>query len=383
MPVKFQFAGTLPDSAAPDFKTGVMWLLDQTSGHPLNAVACDPDSSWMVERHLAGLGERPNLEVAREGDYSSVKNARTYRPVINPETGAPAKLNADDVSMQRVEQLRADLSTFRQMRMADSRLAGLRYQCSVPSPLDLTLFTFARVPYDPDRRMPRLLQALPGIPDAVRALKHLDAYCEAQRRDVAALCEDGGHKDIVFNLESPAILVALDLAPRPLRKLVARLLARQLADFIDSLPDEARVRLHLCNSNHQDKALFHPKNLRNPVMFLNLLAHELRRRKRALPEVDIPAAVSGEAPSTDPAYYKDLENLDEGYAVVAGVIAEGHRAASITAYWLFRTALGRSVKAIMTACGLGRHSEEDAREAIKVMITVANAANAAASGTAA
>jgi len=376
MPAKLQFAGSFPDAIAPDFKTGATFVLDRTEEQPLNAVACDPDSSWMVKDHLDGLGARPNLEIAHEGDYSSADKARTYRPVIDPETGAPAKLTADDLSMRRVDKLQAALSTFRLMRMTNDRLAGLRYQCSVPAPVDLTLFTFSRVPYVPGRRMPRLLQALPRIPEAMRALKHLDAYCEAQQRDVVALCEDGGYKDIVFNIESPAILVALDLAPRPLRKLVARLLARQLADFIASLPDEALLRLHLCNSNHEDKALFHPKNLRNPVMFLNILARELRRRGLDLPEVDIPAAVSKEAPSTDPAYYKDLAKLDQGYRVVAGVVDENHPDESVTAVRLFQKALGRAVHAVMTACGLGRHSEDDARRAIAVMIIVADEANA-------
>lgn len=374
MPIKLHFAGSLPKAVAPDPRTGMKWVLDRIRGRALTAMACDLDSSWIVDQHLRNLAERPHLEIALDGDYSTYDSARTYQPVRHRKTGKPVDLTPDDLSMRRVDKLLDALSTFRRMRQANAQLKGLRYQVSLPSPLDLTLFTFGRIPYLPGRRMPRLLQALPGIPAALRALKHLSVYCEAQRRDVAALCAEGA-KDIVFNIESPAILVALDLVPRPLRRFVASLLARQLADFIASLPAEALLRLHLCNSNHGDLALFHPKNLRNPVLFLNVLARELQRRYRPLPEADIPAAVSNEPPPSDPAYYKPLAKLNPEYRVVAGVVDEHHPVKSVTAFRLFRAALRRPPVGAMTACGLGRHSAEDAERAVEVMIKVVDDAN--------
>jgi hypothetical protein len=363
----FHFVGTLPDELAPTAEDGMRWILKQAGHHGLTALPCDDDRVWIVEKYLKKLAERPAFDVAVPGDYRSYGTMQTYRPA----TAKRAGLTVEDVSMGRLDVLLANLETFRALRAERPEAASLRFQSSLPSPLDLCLFTFARTPYTPGNRTPRLLQAMTRVPELITALKHLRLFDEAQRREVAALHEAGA-QDIVFQFETPAVLVLLDLVPRPLRKMVAKLLAKHVARFFKSLPAEAKVSLHLCFGNLGDQSLFTPTNMDNHVLFLNALARELRRLGLPLPDTHLPVTYGSAAPSTDPRFYAMLRRLDPAYRVIAGLADEGHPEASMEALRLFEEAAGRTAIAVACGCGLGRHSPQEAHAAAQVMAALAD-----------
>lgn len=385
MPRALHFVGSLPSEIAPDEEAAMRWILSHTGPQQLTALPCDADPIWIID-YLNSLQNvttdhgTPVFETAEPGEYHSYDTMRVYRLAHDPYRRGHVLLKPEHVSMHRVAKTRSVIELFRKIRAENPALAQLPYQISLPNPLDLALFVFVGPPFSPTKRSPRLWQALRRLPRLLTALNLLPVFSDATRREVTELCATDS-TDIVFQFESPAVLLALDLTPSFLRPRVAALLARQVAELFASLPPAAKLIVHLCYGGLGKKSLIAPKNTSSHVLFLNALATQLRQLARPLPDVHLPIAHGDRAPSTDPAFYAPLNQLDKGYRLIAGVAAEHFPEDSDTALRLFEQATGAPALAVAAACGLGRHTADDAEKAVQLMSVLANTSHAAPAGT--
>ncbi|HZE37908.1 MAG TPA: hypothetical protein VE172_03775 [Stackebrandtia sp.] len=337
------YVGSLPPEINTSPRDGMRWIIDRSADAGLSTLPWDSDPKWIVA-FLLGLAERGEaLEVAASGDWGDYDKQQRYR------VKAGVKLTPSHVSMRREEQIRKNLAVYRELVADDSRLTGVPFQQSLPSPLDLSLFTFGQRPV---------------------LLKHVSTYADALAEEVTKLHATDG-EDLVWQLEAPSVLVLLNRTPRPLRGLVARRLAAQIAAFVKRLPQESRLILHLCYGNLNDTELIAPRDLAGVDVFLNALHHRLRAQDRQIPPVHVPAAYGSQPPPVRPEFYAALRNVHADWPLVAGVVDENQPDDSRQALTLFEEAAGRTSHAVATACGLGRHSEADALAAAALMTELA------------
>ncbi|GAB3969539.1 hypothetical protein GCM10029978_041030 [Actinoallomurus acanthiterrae] len=341
------FVGSLPPDLCGSPRQAMRWIADQADGHRLTALPCDLDSDWIVA-YLRDLGERPAFALKRPGEYSGYDDMRSYG------VRRGHKLRPSDVSMNREDRLREILEEFRALRAEDPALADVRLQVSLPNPLDLAIFVFEGRPW--------------------RSLRYLPVFAQATVDEVTALTPEVG-QDVVWHLETPSVLVGMDMAKRLPggRSLAARLLARQVAGLLARLPADAEVILHLCYGNLGNTELLAPRNLGPAVQYLNLLAARLRRRGRPLPPVHLPAAYGANpAPRTEE-FYRPLRRLDREWRIIAGIAAATDPGGGVESLGLLEAAADREAYAVATACGLGRHTVEQAEKAVEAMAAAAPA----------
>ncbi|MEV0398820.1 hypothetical protein [Actinoallomurus sp. NPDC050550] len=341
------FVGSLPPDLCGSPQQAMRWIVDQADGHRLTTLPCDIDPNWIVA-YLRNLAERPAFEIKRPGEYADYEDMRTYGVRRGHE------LRPADVSMNREDRLRQILEEFRALRAERPELADVRLQFGIPNPLDLAIFVFSGRPW--------------------WSLRHLPVFAQAAVDEVTALTADAG-QDVVFQLETPAVLIGMDMARRLPggRTFAARLLTRQVAGLLARFPANAEMILHLCYGNHRNTELVAPRDLGPAVEYLNLLAGALRRRGRPLPPVHIPAAYGAHPSPKTEEFYRPLRRLDPEWKVIAGVAAATDSEGSAESLRLVEAAAGREVYAVATACGLGRHTVEQAEKAVEAMAAAAGA----------
>ncbi|MFI6748803.1 hypothetical protein ACIBI3_21600 [Actinomadura luteofluorescens] len=341
------FVGSLPPDLSTSPRQAMEWILDHARGHRLISLPCDLDPNWVIA-YLRDLAEREAFEIKRAGEYADYDDMRTHG------VRRGRRLRPDDVSMRRADRLREIVDEFRALRAERPEIADTRLQISLPSPLDLAIFAFAGRPW--------------------LSLRYLPVFTQAVVDEVADLAAYAG-PDVVWQLETPSVLIGMDMARRAPGgpALAARLMARQVASLIARFPDDAQVILHLCYGNYRNTEMFAPRDLGSAVRYLNLLADALRRRGRRLPPVHLPAAYGAHpAPRTE-AFYRPLSGLAPKWQVIAGIAAAADPAGGVESLRLFEAAAGRNAYAVATACGLGRHTTDEAEQAVRAMTAAADA----------
>lgn len=354
------WVGTVPPGASTTDTSRLRWLLDRSRGTRVLAIPCDRDQQWIID-YLRSLADEQGevFDAYVPGDYRGYRSFRVHR--LRPH----ARIEPRHVALGRTTTVPAALSKLKALR----QVAGhphVPLQVSWPAPLDRTLFTFAASGIDPRGRARTLWAALRRPVRLWRALRYLPVFIAADRDEFTSLIDSHGN-DLVLQLESPGILLAIWATPRWLRPLVADRLARHTAHVIASVPHTATITLHLCYGNLNDENLHAPSSLHDHVRFLNRLADHLAARARQLPTVHIPAAYGSHPPPTDPAFYAPLRDLHRRYNLIAGVVDEHEPITSAAALVAFEHAAGRQAVAVATTCGLGRHTDHDADLAALVM----------------
>lgn len=342
MPRLLHYVGSLPADINSDPRTGMSWILDHSDHRPLSTLPWDDNPQWIVP-FLLELAERDEvLEVVERGDWTDYDRGQRYR--VRPGV----KLKPEHLSMRRAEPIRATLATYRELLASHTEYASVRCQQSLPSPLDLSMFTFGQRP---------------------KLLRYISTYGQALANEVADLEASDGDA-LVWQLEAPSILVLINKAPRPARSAIARMLARQTANFIARLPSTTTLILHLCYGNLGDNEIITPRDLAGVDVFLNALHRRLRAQNRDIPPVHVPAAYGSQPPPSNAEFYAALGRVHPDWPLIAGVVDEGAPAESRKALTLFEQAAGRTSHAIATACGLGRHSVADAEHASALMVSM-------------
>ncbi|WP_367123550.1 hypothetical protein [Streptomyces phytohabitans] len=330
------------------------WVREQIGPDAeLTALPFDGDPDWLV-RYLQGLGDSGAVRAIREGDCSDYDAVPIYR--LSGGAPDPAALR-DGARVDRAREL-----VVARRELADERAP---VQLSRPNPLDVGLLSMVG---RPQWRHP--VRVVRGTVLLAGQLRTLSRAARDETADAARLAAEQD-VPVVWQLETPAVLYALNLLPAPLRPLAARLLARQVAAVLAQIPAGAAV-LHLCYGALARTELIAPHDTRPVVLFLNALAERLRRRGAELPPVHVPFAYGTRPPPVDEAYYAPLARLDPGWRLIAGVADERDAEASRTALALVERSAVRRAEGVATACGLGRHDTAAAARALALTAELAS-----------
>ncbi|GAA0517140.1 hypothetical protein [Saccharopolyspora thermophila] len=322
--------GSLPSSLAPDLPTGMRWVLAHAGDARLVAVPCDVDPYW-ITGYVQSRSQHPGFVVVKAGECTSYADIPTHR------VRRGHRLTTEDVALGRPREVAA---AFAVRRLLEAEFPNLPpVQVSVPSPVDLSLFTFGH----------------PG-----RALRHYSVFERMIRAEVAEVVHRHGAREVTFQLESPAALYLVHRAPSAVRTAVARAVARQLARVISATCGAVRWTVHLCHGDLGHTALFRPHDFGPAVVLVNALAEQVRALGRPVPAVHIPMAHGDQPPPADPAAYAPLRRLTRGVDVIAGCVDERHPDRSAKALVLSELALGHRVLAVGAACGYGRRTPAEA-----------------------
>ncbi|WP_432854905.1 hypothetical protein ACQPXB_21170 [Amycolatopsis sp. CA-161197] len=316
------FVGSLPEELHPDDRSAMQWVIDQANGAPLTALPCDREANWVVS-WLYNLATCDALEPFRGGEATGYDDYPRYRV-------APGKrLAPEDVSLRRASDTRAAMAARRTVQL-EAELPPL--QVSVPNPLDLAFFCFG---------------------PSASLLMHLDTFRRALVDDVDSIHQQHGD-EVVFQLETPASLIALDKTPEVFSGLVIRFLVEQITRLITETPRDARWILHLCHGDLNHEPAVTPHDLTPAVRFIRALHHRLTRLGESMPQVHIPMCTGTSGPPPHTAFYRALSRLPADVRLIAGLVDELNPRDSRRALQLVENALGHPVTAVAAACGHGR-----------------------------
>jgi hypothetical protein len=356
------YVGSLPAELMTGDRAVMQWFADNSEGRPVTAVPCDLDPDWIFDYLRTRKQHADVFEIVRAGEYADYSDFPSYG--VRPG----CTLEPRHVSMDRVERIGRVVDAFEALRSDRPELAGTKVQISQPNPLDLAMFVFAGaavsagLPVGP---------AVRGSGFVVGALRQLPVFTEAVLREMTQVVERYGDR-VVFQVESPIALLSMVKAEQ-LRSqwALAPLVARQLAGFLGRMHEVgAEAIVHLCYGDYQHKSLLTPRSLTPAVKLLRRTARLLNKQGTPLPPVHIPCAYGAEPAPLDPRFYAPLRKLDAEWRVIAGVVSPDSREDSARALALFEEAAGRAAYGVATACGLGRCTVDDAKQAVATTVSL-------------
>jgi hypothetical protein len=329
---KAHLVGAIPGENAAEAMEAALsrlapYLLTLTDGET------GPRSMW-VGNCIANLRANPNLELEGGGkrDFSSYEDVPQYRL----KEGATLSAESVEASLPYLEAFTESYPLFRQLRERYDR-PDLPFQVGVPGHVDLSADSFGfEVGFDPRYLVPCL---------------------EATASQVTKVAAAGG-SDVVFQLETPAALIAVVMAGEEGAAAAARQLAAGTAALPASVPAGTRFGVHLCLGDLNHKSMVGLRDISPAVMVANEIAAAWPDG-RSLEFVHMPFAAAEEPPSFDPGFYQPLARLDlpDSVRFVAGCIHESlddTRQADLLA--MIEDRAGR-VADVAAACGLGRRPD--------------------------
>jgi hypothetical protein len=331
LPRRVHLVGSLPDPLCADPTTAMRWQLDTVGAAGLRALVWEPDPNW-IRDYVLGLTAARCLQVRHDGEYNDYTDPRHYRVRRGFE------LDPDELVLGREHALAEAMAVREQLQFEYPLDLLPPQQVGIPHALDLALFTL-------------------GNPAAV--LRWMSVFQQVVAREVSACVYQWGG-DFEVQLESPAILALLHRAPAWTRPALARRLARQVVDLLLHAPHSVRWVVHLCYGDLDHQPLFRPRDLTPAVLFANALADLCDRLDETVPLIHIPMVTGDDPPSLDVEFYRPLRRLHRDVRLIAGVVAERHRAESELVLGLVEALLGGPVAAIAAGCGLGRRPADAA-----------------------
>jgi hypothetical protein len=238
--------------------------------------------SWWIRAILDRFYDHPDLELIRDGDYSSYELTPQWRVKDGHE------LTADSLEplLVMTAAFRESYPLFHELREAHER-PDLDFQVGVPLHLDLAVDAFGEAGFAPAIYEPCL---------------------EATARQVR-LIQREAEGDVVFQLEMPVPLVAVAGTPAEGQPQAAAAMAERIVELPQRAEPGTRFGVHLCLGDMNHKSLGHMRDVRPLV----LLANELPRRwpaDRALEFIHAPFAAAQEPPTFEEAFYAPLRELD-------------------------------------------------------------------------
>jgi hypothetical protein len=240
------------------------------------------------------------------------------------------------------EYFKSSYKLFRRLRNR-KRNKNLKFQFGIPGALAISIFSL-------------------GFIQGIRSRKIFEdrlAY-ECNR-----IYESGGD-DILFQIEVPIELGIYIKAPAIIKPLVARWAVGNILSLVNKLNKNARVGIHLCLGDLNNKPFSKIRNVGSLVSFSNELARQWPR-DRALDFVHFPLAMGDIPPSVDPAFYSSLKRivLPPDTRFIAGFVHEGlseDQEKKILS--VIENNLGRTVD-VSSSCGFGRRTPEVTERLLK------------------
>lgn len=337
-PRLLHFVGTLPQFASAT--AALTWQRDTIAGRTRSWFGGETGdrSQWFVPV-ITRLKESEKVRTVRSGswtDYDDVDRLALRRGRLDP----------DDIPLRIADD-------FREERDSLLRLLGTTgsrpLQVGIPGFLDMALFVFGPL----------------GV------VRHARTFRRALSSEIDAI-QNEFPGEALFQLEVPVALIAVASAPRPLRPLVARIMARLVLAQVRAAPTGARFGVHLCLGDLGHRAI---RQLDDAGALVALTAALVRQwpRHTTVDFVHLPFSGGEEPPTTHPDFYRPLQNLQPvGVPIIAGI---AHETQSLREQQevlaIIESRLGRPVD-IATSCGLGRRSTEAAEAATRRMRELAD-----------
>lgn len=223
---------------------------------------------------------------------------------------------------------------FTALRAAAGR-PGLAYQMGTPSPLDLACIMFG--------------------PDGADTPAIYDPILQATQRQV----DDCRHHDVIFQVETVVAPFLTGYADDSAQPGTAAALAGRLADLPRRTEPGVRYGIHLCTSDLHHK----PRTPLPDARALVLLANEIGRAwpVGCLEYIHLPVACGDIPPSSSPAWYEPLRDLDlpPGVRLAAGY---AHETLDLSGHLRVRDMIEDRTgypADVAAPCGLGRRPTTD------------------------
>ncbi len=289
--------------------------------------------NWVISM-IEGFRGHPDLRLTKEGDWSDYDKLPRF--AVRPGH----RLYGAAIDLGITEAARGALPAFRAAQQAGR--PDLLFQVGIPGDIDLALFTFG--PSGPLRRLRPFTEALATV---MHQVHHQYAG------------------DVLFQVEVPVEQVLVGRAPAAARPALARLLARRVAALALGAPAGARFGVHLCLGDMNHRALGQVTDASPLVLLASAIAARWPAG-RSLRYVHAPLAAADDPPSTSPAFYAPLADLelDPGVRFVAGFAHEDQDALTqFRVRQMIEDAIGYPVD-VSTSCGLGRRTPAAARAAM-------------------
>lgn len=291
------------------------------------------ERAWWVAPTLAWLRANPDVEVVKEGDYSSYENGVDYR-VIPGRTFDP-----DNIQLHYYRNFQRSYPGFKVLREREN-LPHLSFQVGLPAPVDLAVDAFG---YEAPRADPSLEQA----------------FAAATLREIAAIHAEA-RDDVIFQVETVVGMVAVARAAPEDQPRVAGEMAQTITSMVKQAPAGARFGAHLCLGDYHHRALGEMGSARPLVNMANALVAAWPERQ-PLEYLHAPFAAAEKPGSFEPSWYEPLSELElpEQVRFAAGFIHEDLDVEQLREiHALIEQAAGRQVD-IAATCGLGRRPSPD------------------------
>ncbi len=327
--------GTIPAEST----RAALDLVDEVLGDTLGPVVPDGETGdrldW-VNRLVQHLRVHPDLELAREGDFSSYEDT----PAFKVRKGH----HFTTVELDYLDEFRASWPVFQEFR---SRRDGpVSLQVGIPGHIDLSFISFGF-----------------NLPAGLRNLKPFRSASIEAIEAIHAVAGDG----VVYQLEVPIELILLTRLPAPIRPLATRFLAREALKVVTGAPEGARFGIHLCYGDLNHESMGAPRSAATLAKFTKALVDRWPAG-RSLEFVHAPFALGKEPPPVERSFYEPLAGLalPDGVRFIAGFVHEGRTLAELIGIRdTIEEILGGKVD-VAASCGLGRRDASIARRNLEL-----------------
>lgn len=291
--------------------------------------------NWIIPI-IESLRGHPDLEVAKEGDWSDYDKTPQFR------VRRGHKLLGASLDFGHVAAVEASRRAFEEVRRDRGR-PDLDFLVGIPGDFDMAMFTLG----------------------PLAAMRHRRAFTEATVAEITRISRILGDQ-AVFQIEVPIELILLTKLPSPAHPLLARLFGRWVAALAAASPQGARFGVHLCLGDMNHRAYGRMQDV-GPLVSLTKAILAAWPPGRPLEFVHAPFAAADDPPPTAESFYAPLASLQlpAGTRFIAGFAHEDQslddqRKVLATIEKL----LGQPVD-VASSCGLGRRDAAAARQTME------------------
>jgi hypothetical protein len=297
------------------------WLPDGETGSRRN---------W-IGRLVENLRSHDDLELASEGDWSDYESTPRFRVKRGHAF--------DSVELDYFEHFESSWPEFQKVR-SDLGRPDLSFQIGIPGPLDVAFAAFGFSP--------------------LAGFRNAGPFETATVREIERIDEVAGD-EVVYQLEIPIEVEVTTRIPSPVRTPGVRWLARRILRVVTKSPEGTRWGFHLCVGDMNNEAFSRLSDAGPAVQLANALLAQFPPRHK-LEFLHMPLAHGAIPPTTDPAFYEPLGDL-ELPADVRFIAGFGHERQSLEEQLevrgIIEDLIGRPVD-VASSCGLGRRDVESA-----------------------
>lgn len=340
---KVHFVGSLPGESTEDALNLVEKYAGQSIGPCLSDGETGERSGWMIHIYEAQR-QLPELEIAKEGDFSSWENT----PRLRVKAGAQFK--KADLRMMS-QDCRDSLQEFEKFKSKIKR-PDLDFMIGVISPLGLSYQIFG------------------SATDQWK--QHVEAF---QRGTVMEINEINKitKGNVVFQIEIPIEMIMLVKQPSDVWEETANELAKQMLQLVNECDPGIKFGIHLCWGDLAWGSSVIPDTAEPLVIMTNAIS-KIWPSGRELVYFHVPFVIGLQQLSLSREYYQPIQslNLVPETQFFAGFIDERMSVNELIQVRNYIESFIGNEVGISSTCGLGRRPLDEAIKHIELSVQVAN-----------